>query len=253
MRRCRIRRAACSHALCESEAQSIRALGLIGADRRIPNGAALPTACRRRALAGERSCPRTLASCCISAGLHRRRGRPPHPGVGQQPGAGVGDIALVSRLRRIRPRSLLCAELKALAAGLGVGETVHFAGPLYGPDKAAAFASSDAFILPSFSEGMPNAALEAWAHGLPSLLTRSATCRKAEYGAAIAIEPSEARHREWAPAADRHDRRRAPGDGGRGCALVSKRFSWQVVAAELEAVYRWLLGLQERPETVDLA
>jgi hypothetical protein len=26
-----------------------------------------------------------------------------------------------------------------------------------------------------------------------------------------------------------------------------------VVAAELEAVYRWLLGLQERPETVDLA
>jgi poly(glycerol-phosphate) alpha-glucosyltransferase len=131
---------------------------------------------------------------------------------------------------------------------------VHFAGPRYGPDKAAAFASSDAFILPSFSEGMPNAALEAWAHGLPSLLTPQCNLPEGfEYGAAIAIEPNElaiANGLRRLTAMTDGERRVM---GGRGSALVAKRFSWQVVAAELEAVYRWLLGLQERPETVDLA
>jgi poly(glycerol-phosphate) alpha-glucosyltransferase len=101
---------------------------------------------------------------------------------------------------------------------------------------------------------MPNAALEAWAHGLPSLLTPQCNLPEGfEYGAAIAIEPNEL--------AIANGLRRLTGMtdgerrvmGARGSALVAKRFSWQVVAAELEAVYRWLLGLQERPETVDLA
>jgi poly(glycerol-phosphate) alpha-glucosyltransferase len=39
--------------------------------------------------------------------------------------------------------------------------------------------------------------------------------------------------------------------GGRGRALVANRFSWPVVAAQFEAVYRWLLGFQARPDIVD--
>ncbi len=82
---------------------------------------------------------------------------------------------------------------------------------------------------------------------------RSATCRKASStGAAIAIEPNELAIanglRRLTGMTD--DERRAMGDRGR--ALVANRFSWSVVAVELEAVYRWLLGLQAPPGTVDI-
>lgn len=248
-----LRHAACLHALCESESQSIRALGLQAPICRIPNGAALPDGAMPRPgwkaqlpadarvlLYLGRLTPKKGPAHLIRAWAN---GRPPAPASSPWHLVFVGS----------GPEAY-CEELKALAAGLGVGETVHFTGPLYGPDKAAAFAAADAFILPSFSEGMPNAALEAWAHGLPSLLTPQCNLPEGfEHGAAIAIEPNELAIanglRRLTGMTD--DERRAMGDRGR--ALVVNRFSWSVVAAELEAVYLWLLGLQPRPETVDLA
>ena len=49
--------------------------------------------------------------------------------------------------------------------------SVFFLGPLFGAEKAAAYRSCDAFILPSFSEGLPMVVLEAWAYGKPVLMT----------------------------------------------------------------------------------
>jgi glycosyltransferase involved in cell wall biosynthesis len=63
------------------------------------------------------------------------------------------------------------ASLEAITLQRNIGDTVHFIGPQFGLDKDAAFRSSDAFVLPSLSEGMPLAVLEAWAHGLPVLMT----------------------------------------------------------------------------------
>jgi glycosyltransferase involved in cell wall biosynthesis len=48
---------------------------------------------------------------------------------------------------------------------------VLFAGPQYGPDKARSMASARYFLLPSKSEGLPMAVLEAWAAGVPAILT----------------------------------------------------------------------------------
>lgn len=46
-----------------------------------------------------------------------------------------------------------------------------FTGPLFGREKEAAYRHCDAFILPSFSEGLPMVILEAWAYGKPVLMT----------------------------------------------------------------------------------
>ena len=62
-------------------------------------------------------------------------------------------------------------QLKKLSAELKVQDSVVFLGPKFGEEKAACYQNCDAFILPSFSEGLPMVVLEAWAYGKPVLMT----------------------------------------------------------------------------------
>ncbi len=63
----------------------------------------------------------------------------------------------------------LAADLSALAKRLGVAERVEFPGFRDNPWRHVA--GADAFLLPSRWEGMPNAALEALACGVPVIAT----------------------------------------------------------------------------------
>jgi glycosyltransferase involved in cell wall biosynthesis len=62
-----------------------------------------------------------------------------------------------------------CAALRAKAADLGA--RVRFHGHLADADKAQAFARSDLFVLPSYSENFGIAVAEALAHSVPVLTT----------------------------------------------------------------------------------
>lgn len=64
------------------------------------------------------------------------------------------------------------AELRARVAELGLDGQVEFAGPSNPNQIQARFAQADAFVLPSFSEGIPMALMEAMASGLPCVTTR---------------------------------------------------------------------------------
>jgi poly(glycerol-phosphate) alpha-glucosyltransferase len=51
------------------------------------------------------------------------------------------------------------------------GPQVEFIGPIHGPAKRELLAQSRFLVLPSFGEGLPMAVLEAWAAGVPTILT----------------------------------------------------------------------------------
>ena len=129
--------------------------------------------------------------------------------------------------------------------------SVLFLGPQFGEDKATCYRNCDAFILPSFSEGLPMVILEAWAYGKPVLMTPE--CNLPEGFAANAAFRIETNVESIAqglrelfetPSAERQ----ALGDNGRR--LVAEKFAWPKIAAEMRSVYEWVLGSGPKPGCV---
>lgn len=80
------------------------------------------------------------------------------------------------------------ADVAALEAVVAeAGPDVDFIGPVYGEDKARLLAGARFTVLPSFSEGLPMAAIEGWAAGTPAILTPACHLPEGvEAGAALA-------------------------------------------------------------------
>ena len=97
------------------------------------------------------------------------------------PGKGLTEILEASALlkRDNVPARLVIAgsgpdeqALKARARSLGIEAEVCFAGPAYGERKLRLLAEADVLLLPSYSEGLPYALLEAMAAGAVPVVTR---------------------------------------------------------------------------------
>jgi poly(glycerol-phosphate) alpha-glucosyltransferase len=84
-----------------------------------------------------------------------------------------------------------CPQFEPRIAALTASHrNVIWAGPVFGQDKQAAFDTADVFVLPSHSEGLPMAVLEAWGAGLPALITPGCNLPDGiEAGAALECKP----------------------------------------------------------------
>lgn len=243
--------AACLHALAEGELKAFRALGLDGPVAVIPNGVDLPA----------QDPARERPSCL--AGETRRvllfLGRI-HPKKGIAEALRAWSIVLEGAADLRRDWVFVIAGwddgghvegLRRLSIELGVDALVRFTGPVFGAEKAALFQATDAFILPSHSEGLPMVILEAWSHGCPVLMTRACNLPGGfEAGAAveIATDPSAMA----AVLATRLADPDLPRLGAAGRALVAERFTWDRVGRDLVDVYAWLTGRGPRPDCVVL-
>lgn len=145
------------------------------------------------------------------------------------------------------------AILRKTVAAQGVTERVHFIGAQFGADKLASFAAADGFVLPSMSEGLPMAVLEAWAARVPVLMSEECNLPKGfAEGAALPTglkKDTIAQSLESFFALTQDERAII---GNRGFRLVSKDYSWAGVASRFETLYEWCND-PSRPRPLDFA
>lgn len=145
-------------------------------------------------------------------------------------------------------------EVKQLINAQGLADQVLFLGPQFNKQKELCFAHASAFVLPSFSEGLPMAVLEAWAFNLPVLMTKECNLPEGfEKGAALQIETTIEGIRQGLDKlfAFTDEQLAQIGDSGRS--LVVEKFDWNVVRNQMYEVYEWILGKRKSaPETVIL-
>ncbi len=128
-------------------------------------------------------------------------------------------------------------------------DTIHYLGPKFGQEKDAAFRQADAFILPSYSEGMPMAVLEAWSYQLPVLITPACNLDIGyQREAAIHIEVDSLEESLRSLFAMENPQLEQIGHHGRK--LVEENFSWVKAAEQLEQVYQWITGKKPKPDFV---
>lgn len=136
---------------------------------------------------------------------------------------------------------------------LGVEKTVLFVGGQFGQDKESCFINADAFILPSFSEGLPVAVLEAWAYKLPVLMTSFCNLPEGfDRKAALNIEPDPESIASGIQnlIALSIDQRHQLGTNGYN--LVKEKFTWESVAHSTHQMYTWITGNSEKPDFIHL-
>jgi poly(glycerol-phosphate) alpha-glucosyltransferase len=144
-------------------------------------------------------------------------------------------------------------KLINLSKDLNLRDTIHFIGPQFGKNKELVFAHADAFILPSFSEGLPMVVLEAWSYQLPVLMTRQCNLPEGfKANAAFEITTSIeeiVKGLEYLFHCSEEDLSNI-GDAGRN--LVSANFNWHSVIERMSRVYKWIIGESEIPESIIL-
>jgi poly(glycerol-phosphate) alpha-glucosyltransferase len=135
------------------------------------------------------------------------------------------------------------AEIDAIVRQAGPQGRVHLLDPAYGDARQAAYAGADAFILPSISEGLPIAVLEAFANGLPALLTTQCNLPEAfSKGCALEINADERAIGEGLSKlfAMPDDARLSMGRKARR--FAAEKFDWDVVAARFAGIYSAVLA-----------
>jgi glycosyltransferase involved in cell wall biosynthesis len=134
-------------------------------------------------------------------------------------------------------------EVARLIADSGLSGSVSMPGLLQGSLTWAALRAAELFVLPSYSEGLSRAVLEALGCGLPVVITRACNFPEvAEHDCGLVIDADEE-----ALARALSDMLGAPAAalqrmGRNGARLVRERFSWQVVGRQQALLYQWVLG-----------
>lgn len=231
-----LRRATWLQALSATEAEQFRRAGLCAPAVIVPNGIdprvfvrQVPRLAERLRLAPGQQ------TLLFLARLHPKKGLDILLDAFARLAVARADITLV--IAGHDAGSGYAAMVREWIVGRGLASRCCLIGEVKGAEKYAILGGADAFVLSSYSEGLPVAVVEAMAAGLPVVITAHCHLPEvAEWGAGYVVD-ADAEAVAGALAALFSDPVRARAMGERAKRLVADRFTWDVIARRLTAVY----------------
>jgi glycosyltransferase involved in cell wall biosynthesis len=243
--------AACIHALTDAEYKSIRSFGCKNPIAIIPNGVHLPRYENLTATENFSWKEDNRKNVLFLSRLHPKKGLDNLIKAWARIGEHRKSWKLVIA-GESKDKSYI-NSLKKLQSELYLENDVIFIGSQFNRAKELCFKSSDAFILPSFSEGMPIAALEAWSHRLPSLLTKECNMPEGfERNASIEIEPNvesivKGLEKLFLLSENELEQMKT-----NAYELVKQKYTWDSIGKQMNDVYEWILTGGSPPSCVYL-
>ena len=142
-------------------------------------------------------------------------------------------------------------KLRKLSMDLSLQDNVKFLGSVYGPEKKILLSSANAFVLPSMSEAMSMAILEAWSYKLPVLITKQCNMNDGiKYGGGLLIEDGVDNLSKSLEAFTSMQEGELKGMGELGYRYVEENFLNKFVSDQMKSVYDWAIGSVERPSFI---
>lgn len=140
-------------------------------------------------------------------------------------------------------------QLRKLINSNGQEGTIHLIGPLYGEEKIKAFQQASLFVLPTYSENFGMVVAEALACGTPVITTKGAPwedliTNECGWWIDVGLEPLLGAL-ELALSCSEKDLVKM-GKNGRN--LIEQKYSMRVVAAQMNELYKWLIGAANQPK-----
>jgi glycosyltransferase involved in cell wall biosynthesis len=135
------------------------------------------------------------------------------------------------------------ASAKEMVAASRIADSVTFCGTISGDLKMGALSAARFFCLPSYSEGLSMAALEALSIGLPVVLT--AECNVdgvAEAGAGALTSNDPVQLADVLSQCLLLNGSQWTGMSQAAIRLARERFDWDRIAESLRSAYSWMLG-----------
>ncbi|MFH0880614.1 MAG: glycosyltransferase, partial [Lentisphaerota bacterium] len=234
-----LRSAACLHALCDEEAQAVRAYGLVNPVCVIPNGVDIPAPITPGKSDGLNDLAPGKNILLYLGRLHPKKGLPLLIKVWAEvqkekaPGSEAWVLAISGWDQGGHEQ-----DLKQLVRETGCpASAIVFPGPQYGAQKDRWFRRSSAFVLPSLSEGLPMVVLEAWAYQLPVLMTPACNLPEGfSLRAALKMETNSTSMAQVVRELLAMDQNARAEMGRCGWELVRDRYQWKNVANKMLAV-----------------
>ena len=133
-------------------------------------------------------------------------------------------------------------RVRELTRSHSVSDRVHFVGEVRGEEKPRTLFGADAFVLSSYTEGLPVAAIEAMAARLPVILTPGCNLPEVKKaGAGVIVSPSpRAVAAGIRKVFESESDLQRMGQNARG--LVERKFTWDRIARRMLRAYGRVLG-----------
>jgi len=244
--------ASCIHALNESEAKAIRQYGLKNPICIIPNGIDIDEQYGDINSSWLKEIPKGKKILLFLGRIHPKKG--------------LLNLLNAFELLRTKRNDLANDWILAIAGWDQLGHKVElekivqdkkltnyikFIGPQFDENKRSTFQGVDAFILPSYSEGLPMTVLEAWANKLPVLMTPECNLQEGfQKNAAIKIMTHPKSMYQGLLQLFSISGSERMQMGLNGYELVKRKFTWEQIASEMYQVYEWILKGASQPDSV---